>query len=68
MGKQRWSVAITGPIDSPPAVAGAAVFVNTENWQVMAYRASDGAPAWAFSGGRNALIPSGPVIASATGL
>ena len=66
-GKVIWSVATGGPIDNSPAVADGAVFVNTENGQILAYRASDGAPAWDFSGGSSALIPSGPVIASATG-
>lgn len=69
-GKQRWSVAVSSPIDQPPAVADGAIFITTEAAQVYAYRASDGVPAWSYSAGKSsdgANITSGPVVASATG-
>lgn len=62
-GKQRWSVTISSPIDAPPAVAGGAVFVTTESGKVLAFRASDGAPAWSYSGGSTAFIATSPVVA-----
>jgi outer membrane protein assembly factor BamB len=64
-GKQRWSASTGGAIDAPPAVAGGAVFVTTETEKVLAFRASDGVPAWSYSAGSGGLISSGPVVAAA---
>ncbi len=64
-GKQRWVASTGSAMDAPPAVAGGAVFVTTESGEVLAFRASDGAPAWTYSAGPNALITSGPVVAPA---
>ena len=65
-GKQRWSANAHSPIDSPPAVANGAVFAATESGEVLAFRASDGTPAWTYSSGPNGMINSGPAIAPAT--
>ncbi|HEX9037993.1 MAG TPA: PQQ-binding-like beta-propeller repeat protein [Ktedonobacterales bacterium] len=66
-GKQLWSTATNSPIDSPPAVANGAIYAATESGKIFAFRASDGAMAWTYIAGPNALITSGPVVASASG-
>ena len=66
-GKQRWVVTTPSAMDAPPSVAGGAVFVTTEAGEVLAFRASDGALAWSYAAGPNALITSGPVVAPAAG-
>ncbi len=66
IGKQRWSASAGSAIDAPPVVADGAVFVTTESGEVLAFRVSDGATAWTYAAGPNALITSGPVMASAS--
>jgi outer membrane protein assembly factor BamB len=49
-GKQVWKVKPAGPLRGSPTVAFNAVYVMTQNNQIHALNAADGAPLWAESG------------------
>ncbi len=49
-GRQLWSVRPAGPLRGSPTIAFGAIYVMTQNNQILALRPDDGSPMWTESG------------------
>ncbi len=64
-GKQRWSVALSSPIDAPPTALDGTLFVTTEAGDVVALRESDGASVWHAQ--THGFIIAAPLVSAPAG-